>query len=119
MAKNNENSFWHEPAGEKLAGCLAILTFGMLLLCVASVIVYHYNHPKPIRHDNPWLNNDPSRPVTDIKELDYNRMLIIYRDEEPQKQLREFKQPLDCRMYDEAINFYEDHYEEIYEYFHD
>ena len=42
-------------------------------------------------HENPWLNNNPARPVTDIKALDYDRRLIIYWDEEPKLQIREFK----------------------------
>ncbi|MFR2062455.1 hypothetical protein [Culturomica massiliensis] len=70
-------------------------------------------------HENPWLNNNPARPVTDIKALDYDRRLIIYWDEEPKLQIREFKWGSDCRMYNEPANCYEDYYEEIYEYFHD
>ena len=71
------------------------------------------------RARNPWINNDSSRPITDIKELDYNRRLIIYRDEEPRRQLREFEWPKDERVYGDPQNLYEDYYEEIYEYFHD
>ena len=67
--------------------------------------------------ENPWINNDSSRPVTDIKELDYNRRLIIYRAEEPRRQLREFEWSKDERIYGVPQNLYEDYYEEIYEYF--
>ena len=113
------NSFWHEPAGERLAGCIGVLIGTVLLLCIASAIVYRSNCHVPAATENPWLNNDPSRPVTDIKELDYNRRLIIYRDEEPRRQLREFEWPKNERIYGEPQNLYEDYYEEMYEYFHD
>lgn len=73
----------------------------------------------PHNNRRPWLNDDLSRPVTDIKELDYNRRLIIYRDEEPRRQLQKFEYPKDERIYGESQNLYEDYYEEIYEYFHD
>ena len=77
------------------------------------------NRPVPTTTAAPWLNDDLSRPVTDIKELDYNRRLIIYRDEEPRRQLQKFEYPKDERIYGESQNLYEDYYEEIYEYFHD
>ena len=48
-----------------------------------------------------------------------NRRLIIYRDEEPRRQLQKFEYPKDERIYGESQNLYEDYYEEIYEYFHD
>lgn len=53
------------------------------------------------------------------KGIDYNRRLIIYRDEEPRRQLQKFEYPKDERIYGESQNLYEDYYEEIYEYFHD
>lgn len=61
--------------------------------CIMCLIVYYYNQSTPVVQENPWINNDSSRPVTDIKELDYNRRLIIYRAEEPRRQLREFECP--------------------------
>ena len=69
----------------------------------------------------PHNNRRPLAPrtETDIKELDYNRRLIIYRDEEPRRQLQKFEYPKDERIYGESQNLYEDYYEEIYEYFHD
>ena len=116
---NNEPSFWHEPEGEWLVGCLGLTIGGFILFCIICSIVYYCNLREPVVHENPWLNNDPTRPVTDIKELDYNRLLIIYRDEEPRRSLREFQWSPDDRMYDEPGNYYEDYYEDIYEYFHD
>lgn len=116
---NDRNSFWNEPTGERLVGCLGSSIGILLLLCVVSVIVHQCNRPAPTTTASPWLNNDPSRPVTDIKELDYNRRLIIYRDEEPRRQLQKFEYPKDKRIYGEPQNLYEDYYEEIYEYFHD
>ena len=83
------------------------------------LIVYYYNQSTPVVQENPWINNDSSRPVTDIKELDYNRRLIIYRAEEPRWQLREFEWSKDERIYGAPQNLYEDYYDEIYEYFHD
>lgn len=116
---NNGESFWNEPAGERLLGCTGRLIGMFLLLCIVCLIVHYCNRPAPATKASPWLNNDPSRPVTDIKRLDYNRRLIIYRDEEPHKQLREFKWDNGERIYDEPQNLYEDYYEDIYEYFHD
>ena len=83
------------------------------------LIVYYYNQSTPVVQENPWINNDSSRPVTDIKELDYNRRLIIYRAEEPRRQLREFEWSKDERIYGAPQNLDEDYYDEIYEYFHD
>lgn len=116
---DDRNSFWDESAGERLIGCLGISIGILSLLCVVSVIVHYCNRPAPKTTASPWLNDDPSRPVTDIKELDYNRGLIIYRDEEPRRQLQPFEYPDDERTYGEPQNLYEDYYEDIYEYFHD
>ncbi len=116
---NSGDGFWNEPAGDRLLGCIGCLIGILSLLCIVCLIVHYCNRPAPATTVSPWLNNDPSRPVTDIKELDYNRRLIIYRDEEPRKQLREFEWSCDERIYDEAQNLYEDYYEDIYEYFHD
>ena len=116
---NDRNSFWNESTGERLIGCLGGSIGILSLLCVVSVIVNHCNRPVPTPTAAPWLNDDLSRPVTDIKELDYNRRLIIYRDEEPRRQLQKFEYPKDERIYGESQNLYEDYYEEIYEYFHD
>lgn len=114
---NDRNSFWNESTGERLIGCLGGSIGILSLLCVVSVIVHHCNRPVPTTTAAPWLNDDLSRPVTDIKELDYNRRLIIYRDEEPRRQLQKFEYPKDERIYGESQNLYEDYYEEIYEYF--
>lgn len=80
---NDRNKFLERidrrTADRMLRGSIGILS----LLCVVSVIVHHCNRPVPTTTAAPWLNDDLSRPVTDIKELDYNRRLIIYRDEEP------------------------------------
>lgn len=95
---DDRNSFWDESAGERLIGCLGISIGILSLLCVVSVIVHYCNRPAPKTTASPWLNDDPSRPVTDIKELDYNRGLIIYRDEEPRRQLQPFEYPDDERM---------------------
>lgn len=84
--------------------------------------LFHFLFPLPFRtgiHKSPWLNYDPARPVSDIKELDYDRRWIIYRDEEPKREIREFRWEPDCRMYQEPANCYEDYYKELYEYFHD
>lgn len=88
---NDRNSFWNESTGERLIGCLGGSIGILSLLCVVSVIVHHCNRPVPTTTAAPWLNDDLSRPVTDIKELDYNRRLIIYRDEEPRRQLQKFE----------------------------
>jgi len=116
---NNEPSFWHEPAGERFAGCLGLTIGGFILFCILCLIVNYSNRREPVAHESYWLNNDPTRPVTDIKELDYDRRLIIYRDEEPRRPLREFQWLPDDKMYDEPDNYYEDYYEDIYEFFHD
>lgn len=92
---NDRNSFWNESTGERLIGCLGGSIGILSLLCVVSVIVHHCNRPVPTTTAAPWLNDDLSRPVTDIKELDYNRRLIIYRDEEPRRQLQKFEYPKD------------------------
>lgn len=112
---NEETSFWQEPAGERFAGCIG----GFLLLCIICMIINYCNRYEPVIHESPWLNNDPTRPVTDIKELDYNGRIIIYRDEAPRRPLQEFQCPPDDRMYDEPENYYEEYYEDIYEFFHD
>lgn len=117
--KNGEISFWHEPTGERLAGCLGLTIGGFILFCILCLIANYCNRRDPATHETPWLNNDPTRPVTDIKELDYNRRLIIYREEEPSQPLQEFQWLPDNKMYDEPDNYYEDYYEDIYEYFHD
>ena len=119
MAKMRDDSFWQEQARERLAGCLGLLIGGFLLFCVVCTIVYYCNHPTPVVHESPWINNDSSRPVTDIKELDYNRRLIIYRDEEPLRQIQNMKWHQDSCMYCDPTTYYEDYYENIYEYFHD
>lgn len=92
-----------------------------IIIVLNTVCSIHYfrSRPEPVPHKNPWFNYDPARPVTDIKELDYNRRWIIYRDEEPKREVREFQWKPDRRMYKEPANFYEDYYEELYEYFHD
>lgn len=115
----DDSSFWYEPAGQRLAGCLGLMAGGLLLLCIASVVVYYCNRPNPVVHTSPWRNYDPSRPVTDIKELDYDRGLIIYRGEELQRPIRELRPTYDSRTYDDPESYYEDYYEDIYEYFHD
>lgn len=115
----DDSSFWHEPAGQRLAGCLGLTAGGLLLLCIVSTVAYYCNRPDPVVHMIPWRNYDPSRPVTDIKELDYDRGLVIYRGEEPQRPIRELSPIYDCWMYDNPENYYEDYYEDIYEYFHD
>jgi len=116
---NEEPSFWQEPAGERLAGCLGLTIGGFILFCILSLIAYSYNRREPVAHESPWLNNDPTRHVTDIKKLNYNRRLIIYRDEGPLLPLQEFQWLPDNKMYDDPDNYYEDYYEDIYEYFHD
>lgn len=115
----DKDSIWHEPAGERLAGCLGLITGGGILFLIACLIVNYCNQREPLVHENPWLNNDLTRPVTDIKRLDYNRRLIIYRDEESLRPLHELQWSSDGRTYDESANYYEDYYEDIYEYFHD
>lgn len=68
---------------------------------------------------NPWVNYDSTRPATDIKSLDYDRMMIIYRDDESSEIPRQIRIPSDDKMYDDPTNCYEDYYEELYEYYHD
>lgn len=119
MTTNDTPDFWHEPAGKRLAGCLRTASGGFLMLCIVCIVVHRCNRREPVTHENPWLNNDPTRTVTDIKELDYNNLLIIYRDEEPRKALREFPRSTVMQTHDTPENFYEDYYEDIYEYFHD
>lgn len=116
---NDENSFWNESAGERLIGCIGGLIGVLSLLCIVSAIVHYCNRSALTTTATHWLNSDSSRPVTDIKALDYNRRLIIYRDEEPRQQLQEFEWPKDEQIYCDPQNLYEDYYEEIYEYFHD
>lgn len=111
----NEPSLWNEPAGRRIIGYLWLL----VVFCMICTSVRHCNRRTSARRENPWRNNDPSRPVTDIKALDYNRLMIIYRDEEPPKQLREFAWPSADRMYLDQDNCYEDYYEMLYEYYHD
>ena len=119
MAKMKDDDFGIELPRKRLVGCLGLLVGGFLFFCIMCLIVYYYNRSTPVVQENPWINNDSSRPVTDIKELDYNRRLIIYRDEEPRRQLREFEWSKDERIYGVPQNLFEDYYEEIYEYFHD
>ena len=114
-----EHDFWKEPAGERLAGYCGLLIGILLLFCTISTIIYYCNRFEPVACENPWINNDPSRPVTDIKELDYERRLIIYRDEESRRQIRKFEWNLDSCMHETSANYYEDYYEDVYEYFHD
>lgn len=119
MTKMMDDDFDIELPRKRLAGYLVLLVSGFLFFCIMCSIVYYYNRSTPVVYESPWINNDSSRPVTNIKELDYNRRLIIYRDEESQQQLREFEWPKDERIYGEPQNLYEDYYEEMYEYFHD
>ena len=44
---------------------------------------------------NPWVNYDSTRPATDIKSLDYDRMMIIYRDDESPERPRQIRIPSD------------------------
>ena len=102
----NDERFWNEPAGRRLAGCLGVSV-------VVGVAFW------PPRRENPWRNYDPSRPITDVKALDYDRRWILYRDEELRKSLQTFSWATDGRMYNDPANCYEDYYEELYEYYHD
>lgn len=115
----NEESFWNEPAGQRLVGCLGVFVFVGIVFCLISLGVYYTTRQTPPRRENPWRNYDPSRPITDVKALDYEHQLIIYRDEKPRQSQQEFSWPLDGRMYEDPINCYEDYYEELYEYYHD
>lgn len=115
MKKNQKEN----EAGLQMIGCLGLLAvigvvFWLICLCGQSE-----DRPDVSPRENPWVNYDPSRPVTDIKSLDYDRMMIIYRDEDAQKPLRKFQWPSDGDMYDDPTNCYEDYYEELYEYYHD
>ena len=97
MAKMKGDDFGIELPRKRLVGCLGLLVGGFLFFCIMCLIVYYYNRSTPVVQENPWINNDSSRPVTDIKELDYNRRLIIYRDEKPRRQLREFEWSKDAQ----------------------
>mgnify|MGYP003102910865 FL=1 len=77
MAKMKDDDFGIELPRKRLVGCLGLLVGGFLFFCIMCLIVYYYNRSTPVVQENPWINNDSSRPVTDIKALDYNRRLII------------------------------------------
>lgn len=115
---NNER-FWNEPAGRRLAGCLGVLVVVGVAFCLICLGFYYRNRQAPPRRENPWRNYDSSRPITDVKALDYDRRWILYRDEEPRKSLQTFSWATDGRMYGDPANCYEDYYEELYEYYHD
>lgn len=119
LIRMKPDSFWEEPFRRRLKRIIGLIN--CLIIVVNTVCAIHYfrSRPKPVSRENPWLNYDPARPVSDIKELDYDRRWIIYRDEEPKREIREFQREPDCRMYQEPANCYEDYYEELYEYFHD
>lgn len=113
------DSFWGEPPGRRLKRVVGSVNCIIIVLNTVCFLSYFRSRPEPTPRENPWFNYDPARPVTDIKELDYNRCWIIYRGEEPKREIREFRWNLDRRMYAEPANGYEDYYEELYEYFHD
>lgn len=115
----NDGPLGNEPAGRRLAGCLGVSVVVGMAFCLICLGVCYCNRQTPLRRENPWRNYDPSRPISDVKALDYDRRLILYRDEEPRKSLHTFSWPADGRMYDDPANCYEDYYEELYEYYHD
>lgn len=117
----NDERFWNEPAGRRLAGCLGVSVVVGVAFCLICLGFYYYygNRQAPPRRENPWRNHDPSRPITDVKALDYDCQRILYWDEEPRKSLQTFSWPTGSRMYDDPANCYEDYYEELYEYYHD
>lgn len=115
----NDELFWNEPAGRRLIGCLGVSVVVGVAFCLICLGFYYCNRQAPPRRENPWRNYDSSRPITDVKALDYDRRRILYRDEEPWDSLQTFSWPSDDRMYDDSANWYEDYYEELYEYSHD
>lgn len=115
----NDERFWNEPAGRRLAGCLGVSVIVGVAFGLTCLGFYYRNRQASPRRENPWRNYDPSRPITDVKALDYDRRWILYRDEGPRKSLQTFSWPTDGRMYNNPANCYEDYYEELYEYYHD
>lgn len=113
------DSFWEEPSGRRLKKIIgAAICLVVVLFSVGSILSSN-SRPEPKTPANHWINYDPARPLTDIGRLDYERRLIIYRDEEPKRQLRAIEWHTDAPAASDPANYYEDDYEELYESFHD
>lgn len=113
------DSFWKEPSGQRLKKIIGTVNCAVIVLVNTAYLVSSRSRPEPKTPASHWINYDPARPLTDIGRLDYGRRLIIYRDEEPKRQIRAIEWPADDPADSDPANSYEDDYEELYESFHD
>ena len=94
--------------------------FWIVTIITAAISIYdrYFKHEEPQVHTSYWINADESRSVTDIKHLDYDRRLIIYR---PEGRYEGFKEDNNTRSADgDFTDWYDlDDYYDLYEYYHD
>lgn len=105
-----ESDFWHEPEGERLAGCLGLMILGFILLNIVALSAYYCNRREPVTHENTRHYSAPSipapDPVPDIKE-DNSRQITDYDPSSLNT------------MYEDTEDYYEDYYDDLYEYYND
>lgn len=93
--------------------------FWSAAIITAAISIYdrYFKREEPQVYESYWINADESRSVTDIKSLDYDRRLIIYRPEGRYEGLKEDAAP---SAEPDFTDWYDlSDYYDLYEYYHD
>lgn len=92
--------------------------WSIMVICLALIIYDLYIKEEPKHHkESYWLNEDPTRDVTDISGLDYDNRLIIYRPqgEHSKRSIRDVT--ISKGVADDWYDISD--YYDLYEYYHD
>ena len=92
--------------------------WAIMVYALIAVIYDTYLKPKnEVTYGSHWINYDPTRPASDIKSLDYENRLIIYR---PEGRYEELKREPHTTTREDFVDWYDlSDYYDLYEYYHD
>lgn len=97
--------------------------FWLAMIITTIIAVYDYLKPeeaKPKR-DSYWLNDDPTRPATDVARYDYDNRILIYREyNDNTARDRQAAQQTESSRNTPFTDWYDaSDYYDLYEYYHD
>lgn len=93
--------------------------FWSMTLIAAAISIYDrlFKSEQQVKQTSYWLNEDKSRDVTDIKRLDYDNRLIIYRPEGKYEGSAKYEHTMTNSYF---VDWYDiSDYYDLYEYYHD